>query len=441
MRDAAPSAADQVAADQVAAERAAIGAGGVLTGPAPPVTAADFAARMAPLGPFGPAPRLVAAVSGGPHSLALALLAARWAAARGGVLTAAVCDHGLRPDSAAEAAEVAAMLAAHDIPARVLALHVAPGPALQARARAARQAALLAHCAELGAPWLLLGHHRADQAETLLLRALAGSGAAGLAGMAPARAAPEALLLRPLLGVAPARLEATVAALGLVPVRDPSNADPRFARARLRATLADPGGEGAATVALAGAAARFAARRGVAAAEVAARLAAAARVHEAGFARLDLAALGRDAAAAAVLGALVRVVGGGRFVPPVAGVARLLAAGQGSLGGAVLRRDGLLLREAAALGPPVAAVPGAVWDGRFRLASGGGPGLELGPAGEAARRLPRPAGIPAAVVPTLPALRCNGVLAVLPALAYPMPKAASRHVLVFAPAAGAAAWA
>ncbi|MCO6420058.1 tRNA lysidine(34) synthetase TilS, partial [Siccirubricoccus sp. KC 17139] len=82
----------------------------------------------------------------------------------------------------------------------------------QARAREARLAALLAACHEAGRPWLLLGHHRADQAETLLFRALRGSGPAGLAGMAPARPAVEALLLRPLLGTPPARLEAVVAA-------------------------------------------------------------------------------------------------------------------------------------------------------------------------------------------------------------------------------------
>ena len=144
-----------------------------------------------------------------------------------------------------------AQLARQGMPARLLSLGLPPGPALQDRARAARLDALQRLCGEAGAPWLLLGHHRADQAETLLLRALAGSGAAGLAAMAPARAAAQALLLRPLLGLAPARLEATLDAAGLIPVRDPSNADPRFTRARLRAALADPGGEGDATRTLA----------------------------------------------------------------------------------------------------------------------------------------------------------------------------------------------
>ncbi len=185
---------------------------------------------MAPLGPFGPAPRLAAGVSGGPHSLALALLAERWARRRGGDVLALVVDHGLRSGSAAEAAHVRGQLAGRGIAARVLALGLPAGPSMQERARAARLAALCTAAAAAGRPWLMLGHHRGDQAETMLFRALRGSGPAGLAAMAPARDAGAALLLRPLLGVAPAALEAVLAEAGLAPVRDPSNLDPRFAR-------------------------------------------------------------------------------------------------------------------------------------------------------------------------------------------------------------------
>src|SRR5689334_2341252 len=170
---------------------------------------------MAPLGPFGPAPALAAGVSGGPHSLALALLADHWAKACGGDLLALIADHGLRPESGAEAAEAAALLRRRGIQVRVLRLGLTPGPALQERARAARMAALLAACREAGRPWLLLGQHRLDQAETLLFRAARGSGSEGLAAMAAARAAPEALLLRPLLGLPPGRLEALLAEAGL----------------------------------------------------------------------------------------------------------------------------------------------------------------------------------------------------------------------------------
>jgi len=316
---------------------------------APSLSAAEFAALMAPLGPFGPAPQIVVGVSGGPHSLALALLAGAWAPGR---VLAAICDHGLRAESAAEAAGVAAALGARGIGTRVIALRLASGPAVQERARTARMAALLGACAEAGAPWLLLGHHRSDQAETVLLRALAGSGPAGLAGMATVRAAAEALVLRPLLGIAPARLGATVAAAGLTPVRDPSNDDPRFERVRLRQALADPSGGDAAIRLLAEAAARLAARRVGFEAAVAARLAAGAALHEDGSARLDLGALGGDEVAQAALGALVRVVGGKPYPPSRAAVARLLARGEGTLGGAVLRRSGLLRRETAAAAVP-----------------------------------------------------------------------------------------
>ncbi|MGG5822665.1 tRNA lysidine(34) synthetase TilS [Falsiroseomonas sp. HW251] len=400
-----------------------------------PLTQDDFAALMAPLGPFGPQPLLVAGVSGGPHSLALALLADGWARAQGGSLLVVICDHGLRAESTAEAAGVAALLAGQGIAARVVPLRLCPGAGMQARAREARLAALLEVCADRGAPWLLLGHHRADQAETVLLRGLAGSGPAGLAAMAPARAQGPALVLRPLLGVAPARLEAVLAARGIVPVRDPSNRDPRFERARLRAALADPDGDGASTAALAEAASRLGARRAGFARDIAVRLAKASLLHEAGFARLDLPALGSDGVAAAALALLIRVIGGGAHLPAAAAVARLLAAGQGTLGGAVLRRSGLLLREEAALAPPVPAEGGALWDGRFRLEAAG-PGLDLGPAGPAARRLPRPAWMPAGVAPTLPALLRNGELAVVPALAYPDATIAVCHALRFAPLAG-----
>jgi tRNA(Ile)-lysidine synthase len=404
-----------------------------------PLAAPEFAALMVPLGPFGSRPRLVAGVSGGPHSLALALLLARWCAARGGTLLAGIVDHGLRAESAAEAATVAGWMAARGIACQVLALGLAPGPGAQARAREARLAALLGLAAAAGAPWLALGQHRGDQAETLLLRALAGSGPAGLAGMALARSAGAALLIRPLLGLAPARLEATVAAAGMVPLRDPSNADPRFTRARLRAALADPAGEGAATRALAAAADVFACRRAADRAAVARRLALAARLRPEGFARLDLATLGRDAVAVAGLAALVRAVGGGAFAPSAAAVAALLARGEGTLGGARLTRHGLLLREVAALSPPVPARPGACWDGRFVLEGEPPPGCEIAALGADATRLPRPAWLPAEAARALASVRRDTVLVAVPALSYRVTGLPCQVRLRFAPRGGAVA--
>ncbi len=403
-----------------------------------PLSAPDFDAAMASLGPFGPSPFLIAGVSGGPHSLALAMLLARWLRPRGGALLAGIVDHGLRPESAAEAARVAGWLAGQSIESRILPLGLAPGAAAQARARDGRLAALLGLAAEVGAGWVALGQHRADQAETLLLRALAGSGPVGLAGMAAARTAGAALLIRPLLGVAPARLEAVVAAAGLAPLRDPSNADARFTRARLRAALADPAGQGAGVAALEAAAGAFARRRQARDAALAARLAAAASVSEFGFARIDMAALGQDALGAAALAGLVRMVAGAAYAPSITVAAALLARGAGTLGGARLMRGGLLLREAAAMAPAIPARDGALWDGRFRLRGSAPPGLLLGALGAAAAGLARPAGLPAAVARTLPALWRDTVLVAVPALAYPSSDIRLGIRLRFAPLAGAA---
>ncbi|EFH09206.1 tRNA lysidine(34) synthetase TilS, partial [Teichococcus cervicalis] len=222
--------------------------------PAAPLSAAEFAARMAPLGPFGDAPGFAVGVSGGPHSLALALLARDFARPLGGRVLALVADHGLRAESAAEAEWTRRTLAAQGISARVLRLDLPGGSAVQERARQARLAALLGACAAEGLPFLLLGQHAGDQAETVLFRALRGSGATGLSGIAPRRAAAEAVILRPLLATPPIRLEALLAARGLSPLRDPSNADPRFARVRLRQALADADGTGPGTAALGAAA-------------------------------------------------------------------------------------------------------------------------------------------------------------------------------------------
>lgn len=392
--------------------------------PAAPVDEAEFAALMAPFAPV--IPPLVVGCSGGADSLALAWLAHRWS---GGRAIAVVCDHGLRPESAAEAQQVAERLRAAGLAVALRRLSLARGPALQARAREARRAALLAACREFGALHLLLGHHAADQAETVLLRALAGSGPRGLAGMAPLSVAPEALVLRPLLGIPRARLEASCRAAGLVWVEDPSNADPRFARARLRAAGGADGAEAAAPA--------FAARRAREEAALAAHAARALRLLPEGCARLDLAALGRDAIAAALLARVLRVVAGRPHAPGEARAAALLARGQGTLGGARLLASGWVVREAPS--PPRPAAPGLLWDGRFLLLAAP-EGQTIGPLGpaDAARLRGRHRRLPAAALAALPALRHarDGMLAAVPHLAYPDPEAAARFPLRFAPQGG-----
>ncbi len=195
-----------------------------------------FARLMAPFEPFEAAPVLAAAVSGGRDSLALALLAHDWAAARGGRVIGLVVDHALRPESAAEAAATVHTLAGRGIEGSILRWSGAkPASAVQETARVARYGLLRQECRRRGILHLLLAHHADDQAETVAMRALRGSGVDGLAGMAALVEQPEARLLRPLLGIPRTRLTATLLERGVAWLDDPSNADLRFERARLRA--------------------------------------------------------------------------------------------------------------------------------------------------------------------------------------------------------------
>ena len=396
---------------------------------------------MAPLGPFGAAPRLAVAVSGGPHSLALALLARDWAAVRGGSVLALVADHGLRPESGAEADHVLALLAKVGIEAECLRLGLPVGARLQERARTARLAALTQAAARHGCPRLLLGHHRGDQAETLAFRALRGSGAVGLAAMAPLRAAPDCLLLRPLLGLAPALLEAVVAAAGLAPVRDPSNDNPRFARIRLRQALGDPGGEGDGVRALAEAAEAFARRRTQQEAALLARLATAAEIRPEAYAWVDPKALGADALGVAALARLLGLIGGAAWPVPIEATAALMARGGGSLAGAWVRRGAggrwLVVRDPGLIAPAQPWQPPLFWDGRFRLSGPARPGWSCAALGEAASGFRGLASIPLPALRALPALWDEkGKLVLLPGLFYAEGVEAAAWRVVFAPQGG-----
>lgn len=183
--------------------------------------------------------RLGVAVSGGPDSLALLLLAT---AARPGNVEAATVDHGLRPESAAEAAMVASLCEELGLRHSTLPVHPQAPLAsnLQAWARAQRYDKLTAWAAELGLTAIATAHHADDQAETILMRLARGAGVGGLAGVQRRRAVLKdhpVDLVRPLLGWRRSELEAIVDHARLNPVRDPSNADERFDRTRARDLL------------------------------------------------------------------------------------------------------------------------------------------------------------------------------------------------------------
>ncbi len=209
----------------------------MIPGQTQPVGAGAFARLMAPFAPFETSPLLAVAVSGGRDSLALTLLSHDWAAERGGRVVGLIVDHGLRAESAGEASATKDTLARHGIESAILGWSGAkPRAGLQEAARGARYRLLRDECRRRGILHLLLAHHADDQAETVTMRAARQSGPDGLAGMAALVEQPEVRLLRPLLGVSRARLTATLLARGVQWLDDPSNVDPRFERARLRAS-------------------------------------------------------------------------------------------------------------------------------------------------------------------------------------------------------------
>ena len=188
---------------------------------------------------------LVLAVSGGPDSTALLVLASRWAnrLKRAPKLTAVTVDHGLRPEAAREAAAVKRLSRMLGVPHRTVHWRGRkPKTGLQEAAREARYRLLSEAALRAGSWHILTAHTLDDQAETVLFRLARGSGLTGLAGMASALPLPVGnesaiFLVRPLLRVPKQRLVATLEAAGIGYSEDPGNQDPRFTRPRLRALL------------------------------------------------------------------------------------------------------------------------------------------------------------------------------------------------------------
>jgi tRNA(Ile)-lysidine synthase len=351
-----------------------------------PIGADEFVACMQRLGPFETHPHLAVGVSGGRDSVALVLLAAEWAAARGGIVTAVTLDHGLRETSADEAELVSGWMAQHSISHHTLAWADSPGlgplgmGASEAAARAARYDLLEAFCRDHEILHLLVGHHLDDQLETQVMRRARSSGTFGQAGMPAVRELNHARVLRPFLDIPRARMTATLHERGQSWIDDPSNLDTRFARARMRtgesprpATALDDG----AGMALS----RVAVEREVS--RVAARAVA---LHPAGFATLNLTMLGAIDREVAVrmIASLVTCVGGGVYAPRGQRLNRLAdkvinhgLGGGATLGGCTVRPCGTglvrIARELAAIDEPRHVVgegdreQALEWDGRFQV--------------------------------------------------------------------------
>ena len=185
-------------------------------------------------------PALVLAVSGGPDSVALMWLAARWrrSLARGPRLVAVTVDHGLRAESAREANDVKRLARSLDLAHHTLRwTGVKPKTGLPAAARGVRYQLLAKAARKSGATHILTAHTRDDQAETLLMRLVRGSGIAGLAAMARVTEREGVWLARPFLDVSKSQLVATLKRAKLDFADDPTNRDTHFTRPRIRAVL------------------------------------------------------------------------------------------------------------------------------------------------------------------------------------------------------------
>jgi len=363
-----------------------------------------FATAMSALGPFEPAPHIAVAVSGGSDSLALLVFLRDWLAPHGGRLTALSVNHGLRPEAAAECRQVGERISALNA-SGITAEHGAARPAidhhiltwqgakpaagLMAAARQARYCLLTGWCRAHDVLHLALAHHADDQAETVLMRADHGSGAAGLAGMPALRYQEGVRLLRPLLGWRKHDLIAALRRRGLSWIEDPSNRADRFERVRWRQQL----GEHADIASLLAEAAVAGTRRDQVERRAAIWLAEQGRIDPHGYVDLPLPAVlgGGVDLREQILRQVLEMIGGATFPPAPAGLAAIIDKLQASqdgeraltatLGGCLLtvRRGRLsVYREADHCDGPVAVLPGQrlVWDRRFHISVR--PGLATG---------------------------------------------------------------
>lgn len=399
-----------------------------------------FATAMERLGPFEPMPNIALAVSGGADSMALAILARDWVRQYGGSVLALVVDHALRPSSLSEAHLTIHRLGDAGVPARLLTLTgLLPGSALAERARVMRYRALGDACRQAGILHLLLGHHAADQMETLAMRVLRSSQTHGLGGMSAVVETAHVRLLRPLLPMAPSLLRNFLTTQGLAWVEDPSNQDMRALRSRLRRSLTIAAGT---ETDLSSAIAAVGALRAREEAEAARELAGRACIRPEGFAKLSPGPIGEVA-----LRSLIRAISGARYLPSSTQISGLAANPQPATVAGVRimpagrMGDGMLIaREEAAIAAPVPALEGAMWDNRFRLT--GGITLPADATIEAlgadAARFRRATSLPSAVLRTLPAIRVGKVLAAVPHLGYGCLENDRRMIALFSPARPAA---
>lgn len=428
-----------------------------------PLTAAGFDRLLKPL---LPADTLALAVSGGGDSVALMLLAARWRdwlAAKGRPspkLQVLTVDHGLRPEAADEARQVARWARALDLPHRTLRWEGdKPTGDVQAAARTARYALLTGWCRARkgGRADLLVAHHLDDQAETFLMRLQRGSGVDGLAAMSAVSQRAGIRVLRPFLEVPKDRLLATLERAGQDWIHDPSNEDDRFLRVRTRSALVALAELGITRERLVTTARHMARAREALEAATDRLTDEAVETDAFGAVRLDAARLGEapEEVQLRLLARLFQCTGGMAYKPRLSSLEPVLdailtgklARGR-TLGGvkvSATRRGVLFQRELAAAEKATLTLRSgtqACWDGRFDVALGRGRKGEvftvraLGLQGvkmlrDAGHGLPKH--IPSQVLAALPALWVKGRLLAQPQLSFKAPKSPVFRVLPVKP--------
>ncbi len=217
-----------------------------------PLTSAEFNSLMKACGPFPESPRFAIAVSGGPDSIALLFMLHDWVMQHGGTLHAITVDHQLRAESSDEAAQVKQWCAERSFSHATLVWEKDSNPqsAVHHQARKARYELLCHACKQQNLDYLFLGHHADDQAETVLMRIIKGSGIDGLAGMPKTRRFDGIKIIRPFLPIIKQRLVDTCMAHSWSFFHDPSNDSSAYLRGRLRQLAAPLAEEGLNTASL-----------------------------------------------------------------------------------------------------------------------------------------------------------------------------------------------
>ncbi len=332
--------------------------------------------------PFESSPHLAVAVSGGSDSMALCLLAQRWATERGGAITAVTVDHGLRSASADEARQVNRWLKRYGINHVILDWKgEKPTAGIQDAARNARYMLLSQWCRDHDMLHLLLGHQRDDQIETFWQRMIRGSGLYGLSGMATVTERYGVRLLRPLLSQSRKALRDWLEERKQPWLDDPANDDMRYSRSHIRQHRQQWQGELIDDARIAGNISSLGRSRQVHEKQLSAQAVRAFQIYKEGYARIDrerFAVLPQDVALR-LLNAIVRIIGAGT-APRMAKTRHLLADISsstftgGTLNGCQLQPQGasqeyiLLLREPQAIAPAMKLTQGLKrWDNRFLI--------------------------------------------------------------------------